>query len=68
MNARFEELAEQAGIAIWGDAVFMFNHEHILQSCDLEKFAELIVRECCSQVREIDSMEIMKHFGVKECG
>jgi hypothetical protein len=68
MNARFEELAEQAGIGIWGDTVFMYNHEHTLQSCDLEKFAELIVRECCSQIREIDSMEIMKHLGVAECG
>ena len=30
-----------------------------------KKFAELIVRECCSQVREIDAMEINKHFGIE---
>ncbi len=30
------------------------------------KFAELIIKECCSQVREIDAMEINKHFGVEE--
>ena len=30
-----------------------------------EKFAELIIQECCDQVREIDAMEIRKHFGVE---
>jgi len=30
------------------------------------KFAELIVRECCDQVRMVDAMEIKKHFGVEE--
>ena len=38
-----------------------------------DKYVELItkrwceiVQECCSQVREIDAMEIRKHFGVEE--
>ena len=30
-----------------------------------KKFAELIVKECCSQVRGIDAMEINKHFGIE---
>ena len=30
-----------------------------------DKLAELIVRECCDLVREIDAMEIRKHFGVE---
>jgi hypothetical protein len=30
-----------------------------------KKFAELIVKECCDLVREIDAMEIRKHFGVE---
>lgn len=32
----------------------------------LERFAELIVKECCDQVRMVDAMEIKRHFGVEE--
>ena len=32
---------------------------------DKYKFAELIVKECCDQVRMVDAMEIKKHFGVE---
>ena len=32
----------------------------------IEKFAELIVRECCNQIREIDAMEIRNHFGIEK--
>ena len=28
------------------------------------EFTELILEECCDQVREIDAMEIRKHFGI----
>ena len=56
VNTKVRELAEQAGCSIdklgYGEG-------------NLEKFAELIVRECCDLVREIDAMEIRKHFGVK---
>ena len=59
MNERIKKLAEQAGMepedgAIWwvGDG-------------DLEKFAELIIAECCDQVRAIDAMTIRQHFGVE---
>ncbi len=37
----------------------------IFNSIAMATFAELIVRECCDLVREIDAMEIRKHFGVK---
>jgi len=30
-----------------------------------KKFAELIIKECCDLVREIDAMEIRKYFGIK---
>ena len=30
------------------------------------KFAELIVRECCDQIREIDAMKIREHFGIED--
>ena len=33
---------------------------------NVQRFAELIVKECCEQIREIDAMEIRKHFGVEE--
>ena len=59
MNEQIKKLAEQAGMepedgAIWwvGDG-------------DLEKFAELIIAECCDQVRAIDAMTIRQHFGVE---
>lgn len=33
---------------------------------NVQRFAELIVKECCEQIREIDAMEIRKHFGVEK--
>jgi hypothetical protein len=57
MNERITELMIEAGKTIPGD-------KHIdADFCN--KFAELIVRECCDLVREIDAMEIKKHFGVE---
>jgi len=66
MNERIIELAEQAGIAVWGDAVYMYHPGNTLDSTVMFKFAELIVQECCNQLREIDAMAIRKHFGVEE--
>ena len=43
MNERIRSLAEQAGADIWGDEVATSRY------FDLEKFAELIVRECVAQ-------------------
>ena len=40
MNDRIKELADQAGADVWGDEVAAS------QYFDIEKFAELIVREC----------------------
>jgi hypothetical protein len=52
MNERIKELAEQAGIAVWGDAVYMYDPKDTLDSTVLEKFAELIVRECVAKIRK----------------
>jgi len=38
----------------------------LYDTAQLKKFAELIVEECCDQVRMVDAMEIKRHFGVKE--
>ena len=62
MNERIKELwtqAEQRQVddngGVWVKTIFETR----------DKFAELIVQECCEQIREIDAMEIRKHFGVK---
>ena len=75
MNERIEQLADQAGADIWGDQVMASRH------FDIEKFAELIVRECANQCDLLldhrissewsrgthdCSRAIKKHFGVEE--
>ena len=70
MNKRLEELAEEAGFPKWSDKTIGF---------ELEKFAELIIKECCYTIDDGDGVassisenvwrqqcirEIKKHFGV----
>ena len=76
MNERIKLLAEQAGITLFGDAVYMSNRDDTLDVNVMKKFAELIVRECAglfnpedtdscyppASVREM----IEEHFGVEE--
>jgi len=70
MNERIRLLAEQAGIAVWGDAVYMYDPKDTLDSTVMAKFAELIVRECAEVARlntRVDSkvyLMIQEHFGV----
>ena len=72
MNERIKELAEQCGFRPQ-PSIYDRN-----QSFDIEKFAELIVRECAELVRVqneqfmeneshygVVSADILKHFGVK---
>ncbi len=76
MNERIRELAEQAGIAVWGDAVYMYHPGNTLDSTVMTKFAELIVRECIEQVRGeflpvLEDKEMVKdtHWdGYVQCG
>ena len=69
MNERIKELAEQA------DIVFGFDKnndpEVICAVMDIEKFAELIVREC-ADIATINQYQaytaghyVLKHFGVE---
>jgi hypothetical protein len=75
MNERIEQLADQAGADIWGDQVMASRH------FDIEKFAELIIRECVGVVEggrflhdqaptaifaKECSGAIKRHFGVTE--
>ena len=73
MNERILNLAEQAGIAVWGDAVYMYDPKDTLDSTVMAKFAELIVQKCMSFQDEagvyskFDMADaIAQHFGVKE--
>jgi hypothetical protein len=81
MNERIRELAEQAGIAVWGDAVYMYHPKDTLDSTVLAKFTKLIVRECAGIVdnkievsRYVHEAELLRecsttiklHFGVEE--
>ena len=79
MNERIKQLAEQAGLKVES---FMTNPPkpfQILGSIeDFEKFAELIVDECCLKLLDMDektkgnhnyykhaALEVKKHFGVE---
>lgn len=56
MNEQIRLLAEQARLLTgWP-----------VGATEYQKFAELIIAECCDQVRAIDAMTIRQHFGVDE--
>ena len=59
MNERIKELAEQAGFPEWSQKTIGF---------ELEKFAELIVRECAEIAKTAEPYRsddlILRHFGV----
>ena len=65
MNERIQELAEQSGYITEADWEGMMHF-------DMEKFAELIVRECAEYAEhELDMAGykkkfMLKHFGVEE--
>jgi hypothetical protein len=64
MNKQIKELALQAG----------GSHYHTVNSQQLEKFAELLINECCKIMIDLEIKypanltvrEIKKHFGVEE--
>jgi hypothetical protein len=59
-RATINELAEQAG------AVIRTKFGKPINLDELEKFADLIIEQCCYQVREIDAMQIRDHFWSKQ--
>jgi hypothetical protein len=71
MNERIKELAEQATSIV--EMVGPEGYTSSYAKFDREKFAELIVKECCSAIRLDDAFNggkfqrtILKHFGVEE--
>ena len=76
MNNQIRELAEQAGFVLWNDEDWKPESQVIDWSSvydkELEKFAELIVKECAELADEPTSRpyesygeKIKKHFGVE---
>lgn len=63
MNKRIEELAMAAGL------VYIRTPDKPFIDEDLEKFAELIVKECANVAADHDALdiyeEIREHFGVE---
>ena len=68
MNERIKQLAEQAGIMIPKDSEY---NGHIYRNT-IEKFAQLIVKECAQRVDYWESRQgehtedLLKHFGVNK--
>jgi hypothetical protein len=73
MNERIKYLAEQCR------AEYRDGHGGYIEQFDEEKFAELIVEECCLKLLNMDektqgnhnyyrhaAIEVKKHFGVEE--
>ena len=74
MNERIQELAEQAGFGIAGNPEYIHAMDYDGMCTDeLEKFAELIVRECITLGTNFTNRNysddagerIAKHFGVE---
>lgn len=62
------KLADECGFYVEGNKIFAENYDHI--NSNLEKFAQLIVDECCDIIHEDGyatlnqcAYKIEKHFG-----
>jgi hypothetical protein len=70
MNERIKELAVQAGAETWSRAPMRAVTGLAFTDENLEKFAELIVRECAEVAADRDALdiyeEIREHFGVSD--
>jgi hypothetical protein len=63
MNERIRELADK----IWAEEYWDDPNTDKLLPVQLNKFAELIVRECALKcLEDKDSQRILEHFGVTE--
>ena len=72
MNERIQELIGQAQKEVWGNSPYNGSPEFEGYELDAEKFAELIVKECISELRDAFDMTIeegnhlKEHFGVEK--
>ena len=63
-NQRLKSLLEKVGFIGYGEDAGFYNVPVPAFLNRMDRFTELIIQECCDQVREIDAMEIRKHFGI----
>jgi hypothetical protein len=61
MNERIREFARTSHLDVYG-----LGKDRAKWEDTLEKFAELIVRECARQVNCYEALNIFEHFGVEE--
>jgi hypothetical protein len=66
MNEKIKKLAEQAGAETWSRAPMRAVTGLAFTDENLEKFAELIVRECADVAGRDVGHFVLKHFGVEE--
>jgi hypothetical protein len=66
MNERIRQLAEQAGLEFDDDLTLESEPIYYTTQTNLEKFAELIVRECVDIVPWQYEAKIKEHFGVEK--
>jgi hypothetical protein len=71
MNERIKELAEQAGLEFDDDLALEPEPIYYITQKELEKFAELIIKECADSatINQYQSYTpghyVLKHFGVE---
>jgi hypothetical protein len=69
MNERIRELADQAGIHFGRSAALDGNNiARFVTTSDMEKFAELIVRECAEQIKTQGISASSEDYGDYEIG
>ena len=62
MNKLLREFERQSGLDVYG-----LGAKRVPWEAALEKYAELIVRECADLVADDDNaFDVLKHFGVEE--
>ena len=67
MNERIRKLAKKSGFSLDTNNIYTAKLEHLPIAENIEKFAELIVRECAAIVwNDKDSRRMLNHFGVEE--
>ena len=77
MNEQIRKFAKKSGFSLDADDIYTAKLEHLPITENMEKFAELIVRECAGIAYEYDAPKmsgpgmiiagrIEQHFGVEE--
>ena len=77
MNEQIRKFAKKSGFSLDADNIYTAKLEHLPITENMEKFAELIVRECAGIAYEYDAPKmsgpgmiiagrIEQHFGVEE--